>query len=1068
MSSKQHQRLNASDINESSGQVGSKVNKQLTIYVAPTAAPKQLSCNQTNSTASTMINGQSTKPNENPSESKTNCSDNRAKTKLVFGLNSRTNRLRHDEYAEKRNSSQSQSQSPTQPQFQSLSPVSPKHPLSTKQQQQQSIGGFESSDVEEVLNRHQTSSRTVSSCRTTTTGPTITSKVSSIQSTPAGIGRALRSKESKGSGVETETQTMTDESQHISSSKSPQRKISNSTVRKQHEHNIGQQISIDHQHTSIQKFPLDHQSTISNKHDYDNSSILKPQDNQIMKQDDKKMFDENKTPSEPKAVAVAVTTREPVAPVRMQFTIPPPPPSKISGNKSSLVSYAKSRIYDKPSSGTKPLFAGIVGQQDRLPDAIVSGFKPPKQVNVSKARERWEGGEPFTKCKSRQRLAMAQAGKRRQLNGIWSMTSVVANQQQQLQQALAQSSVARNSNSSSASESPVKVVSRGSVLERVQQFEKAPDDTELEAVIDLNYDYGCETWASTNDPQSASSIRRDSQMPQLSFHSQTSHNSQIPKDSKAGGHSSQLICNNQASSKDNSSPVTSPRGIEQRRFSFRRRSSLSTGSNSSFYIPKFYHPNGKPNTYEIELQKKNIVACFDKFPNRKASLVGPTNRRHFHSIALACGFSEYFKEPLYLYVKSNESLWSQASSVSNPRKQSLERRPSFAGLATSKTQNNADADKMSSSTNQRKPSSKTSLTRSMSTDGSNRLNANNCQQLPPNDTNNNTTTQASQITCDQYLACWRHLIETAFDNVSRFIHLLTFGQRNYLLADDFVPLIQSIIEDHPGLKFLRAAPDFHMRYIQTVIARIYFSINKSWTGKISQNELRQSNFMSVLEQLSQIEDINKINDYFSYEHFYVIYCKFWSLDQDHDLLISKEDLARHNDASISSRIIERIFMGIVSRHIQETGKMSYTDFVWFLIAEEDKKHPRSIEYWFRLMDIDGDGYISMYEMEYFYYEQVKRLELMNIEALPFLDCACQILDLVNPKEKNKISLSDLKRTKMVTIFFDTFINLEKYLEHESREFVSTRDVIIDGVLISDWDRYASDEYESLVREETSV
>jgi serine/threonine-protein phosphatase 2A regulatory subunit B'' len=38
-----------------------------------------------------------------------------------------------------------------------------------------------------------------------------------------------------------------------------------------------------------------------------------------------------------------------------------------------------------------------------------------------------------------------------------------------------------------------------------------------------------------------------------------------------------------------------------------------------------------------------------------------------------------------------------------------------------------------------------------------------------------------------------------------------------------------------------------------------------------------------------------VMDYFSYEHFYVIYCKFWELDKDHDLLIDKHDLARHND-----------------------------------------------------------------------------------------------------------------------------------------------------------------------------
>lgn len=70
--------------------------------------------------------------------------------------------------------------------------------------------------------------------------------------------------------------------------------------------------------------------------------------------------------------------------------------------------------------------------------------------------------------------------------------------------------------------------------------------------------------------------------------------------------------------------------------------------------------------------------------------------------------------------------------------------------------------------------------------------------------------------------------------------------------------------------------------------------------------------------------------------------------------------------------------------------MSYTDFVWFLLAEEDKNHPTAIEYWFRCMDIDGDGILSMYELEYFYEEQQHRMEQLGIETLPFEDCLCQV------------------------------------------------------------------------------
>lgn len=93
--------------------------------------------------------------------------------------------------------------------------------------------------------------------------------------------------------------------------------------------------------------------------------------------------------------------------------------------------------------------------------------------------------------------------------------------------------------------------------------------------------------------------------------------------------------------------------------------------------------------------------------------------------------------------------------------------------------------------------------------------------------------------------------------------------------------------------------------------------------------------------------------------------------------------------------------------------------------------------------------------------------------------------MVKPKMQGKITLSDLKKCKMTPIFFDTFFNLEKYLDHEQRDpFASQRDHDIDGQEVnpqtkkqcdnkitvimfqmSDWDRYAAEEYELLVAEE---
>ncbi|XP_063743451.1 serine/threonine-protein phosphatase 2A regulatory subunit B'' subunit beta isoform X2 [Eleginops maclovinus] len=326
------------------------------------------------------------------------------------------------------------------------------------------------------------------------------------------------------------------------------------------------------------------------------------------------------------------------------------------------------------------------------------------------------------------------------------------------------------------------------------------------------------------------------------------------------------------------------------------------------------------------------------------------------------------------------------------------------------------------------------------------------------------------VSVHKFVAMWRKTLQTCHDDASKFVHLLAKPGCNYLEQDDFIPFLQDVVNTHAGLAFLKEAPDFHSRYITTVIQRIFYNVNRSWTGKITCCELRKSNLLQNLALLEQEEDVNQLTDFFSYEHFYVIYCKFWELDTDHDLYIDQKDLAQHNDQALSQKMIERIFSGTVTRDrkVYKEGRLSYADFVWFLISEEDKKTDTSIEYWFRCMDLDGDGVLSMYELEYFYEDQCQKLETMAIEPLPFEDFLCQMLDLVKPEVEGKITLRDLKRCKLSHIFFDTFFNIEKYLDHEQKDpFSIIREMETDGQEFSDWEKYAAEEYDILVAEEAA-
>ena len=101
--------------------------------------------------------------------------------------------------------------------------------------------------------------------------------------------------------------------------------------------------------------------------------------------------------------------------------------------------------------------------------------------------------------------------------------------------------------------------------------------------------------------------------------------------------------------------------------------------------------------------------------------------------------------------------------------------------------------------------------------------------------------------------------------------------------------------------------------------------------------------MDIFFQVSNENDINMVRQYFSYEHFYVLYCRFWELDTDHDFLIDKEDFSRYEGHSLSRKTVDRIFDQVPRKLKSETkDKMNYEDFVWFMLNEEDKTTLQSI------------------------------------------------------------------------------------------------------------------------------
>eukprot|EP01017_Pseudomicrothorax_dubius_P007162 TRINITY_DN12175_c0_g2_i12.p1 TRINITY_DN12175_c0_g2~~TRINITY_DN12175_c0_g2_i12.p1 ORF type:complete len:417 (-),score=102.99 TRINITY_DN12175_c0_g2_i12:55-1305(-) len=214
------------------------------------------------------------------------------------------------------------------------------------------------------------------------------------------------------------------------------------------------------------------------------------------------------------------------------------------------------------------------------------------------------------------------------------------------------------------------------------------------------------------------------------------------------------------------------------------------------------------------------------------------------------------------------------------------------------------------------------------------------------------------ITKSSFLQFWRS--EFAARNPrERTFWALKKKTANEIDSDDFKPVMKILLTSHPGLEFLANTPEFQERYSETVVYRIFFAVDTNDDGRISQREFLNSNLFDALMHVDREEDINKVRNYFSYEHFYVLYCKFWELDTDHDFLISKDDFSRYAGYTLSKKVLDRIFSQAPRKFRSKVeGKMSYEDFVWYLLCEEDKMTNRAIDYWFRVLDLDENGIVT--------------------------------------------------------------------------------------------------------------
>eukprot|EP00978_Attheya_sp_CCMP212_P001475 scaffold3123_cov57-Attheya_sp.AAC.3 len=359
-----------------------------------------------------------------------------------------------------------------------------------------------------------------------------------------------------------------------------------------------------------------------------------------------------------------------------------------------------------------------------------------------------------------------------------------------------------------------------------------------------------------------------------------------------------------------------------------------------------------------------------------------------------------------------------------------------------------------------------------------------------NTENSHDNTNMDVVTFGMLEWYWKREMEP-YDEAERFFRLLKQPDTDHIGRDDFLPYIKELLNDHPGLEFLSNHAEFQEKYAVTVVTRIFYTVNRCHSGHITLRQIRRSDLLHAFQQVDEEEDINKVTRYFSYEHFYVLYCRFWELDHDRDYRITRDDLLKYGDLSLSHMIVDRIFdaaprpftQGSNPQNAMNTTDdsstaggdaaainreyLSYEDFIFFMLSEEDKSNEISVRYWFSCIDVDGDGKLNNMEMRSFYAVQLHRMQCMGHEIVPFEDMLCQMIDMIKPAHKDYLVVEDFLQPECCQVsgaLFDALFNLNKYLQFEQRDPFMERQKREDE-FETDWDRFACIDYNRLAMEE---
>ncbi|KAI3380412.1 hypothetical protein SNEBB_007882 [Seison nebaliae] len=285
-------------------------------------------------------------------------------------------------------------------------------------------------------------------------------------------------------------------------------------------------------------------------------------------------------------------------------------------------------------------------------------------------------------------------------------------------------------------------------------------------------------------------------------------------------------------------------------------------------------------------------------------------------------------------------------------------------------------------------------------------------------------------------------------------------------------LTQYIMELIPTLTSLNhLSTTLYNFYSMVVVRKFFFFLDPMKLRRIRISDILVSGYLDdLLELRDEIDQpLNSssflMNDlcgnyltkknWFSAENCERIFQKFIQLDRDGNGKLSREEM--NHFANFTSTFLDVLFDTI-------STELEYVSFIDLLLARETINEPQSIRYFFRFLDFSQKGYMTAFDIEYFYEgvkkeygrlnnlneeddeetngekEQKKLDEINNFFPSTLIMCR-EIFDMISPKNLERIYLKDLINCGFAATVVTILIDVRGFYLHEHRDQFETRQMM---------------------------